>query len=221
MTDSMGPGKLVRHMQNPSYTYAGLNIDGCPGQVEFLNYSWRASENFIMLAPLGKYTTVYTFGLLLRMCASFVVSGIQACPRKYAFTCQHHVLLSFKWNIIKHTIFQGQVKIGVGQVKVESHLPHWDQAYRQSYAKNLSYSGPSYPSSPVLYSLWWRAGHARCRLFSISMMRSQGNENQSGFFYRLHYRETCAQSTTFGLFVEASLFRLTGWFHIHLFLFIY
>ena len=21
MTDSMGPGKLVRHMQNPSYTY--------------------------------------------------------------------------------------------------------------------------------------------------------------------------------------------------------
>ena len=29
-----------------------------------------------------------------------------------------------------------------------------------------------------------------------------------------------AQSTTFRLFVEASLFRLTGWFHIHLF-FIY
>ena len=25
------------------------------------------------------------------------------------------------------------------------------------------------------------------------------------------------QNTTFGLFVEASLFRLTGWFHIHLF----
>ena len=28
------------------------------------------------------------------------------------------------------------------------------------------------------------------------------------------------QSTTFGLFVEASLFWLTDWFHIHLFLFI-
>ena len=41
------------------------------------------------------------------------------------------------------------------------------------------------------------------------------------------YRETCApasfenaQITTFGLLVEAGLFRLTGWFHIHLFLFI-
>ena len=28
------------------------------------------------------------------------------------------------------------------------------------------------------------------------------------------------QSTTFGLFVEASLFRLTNWFHMHLLLFI-
>ena len=28
------------------------------------------------------------------------------------------------------------------------------------------------------------------------------------------------QSTIYGLFVEVSLFRLTGWFHIHLFLFI-
>ena len=26
MTDSMGPGKLVRHMQNPSYTYDGYLI---------------------------------------------------------------------------------------------------------------------------------------------------------------------------------------------------
>ena len=26
MTDSMGPGKLVRHMQNPSYTYDGLSL---------------------------------------------------------------------------------------------------------------------------------------------------------------------------------------------------
>ena len=29
-----------------------------------------------------------------------------------------------------------------------------------------------------------------------------------------------AQSTTFGLLVEASVFRLTSWFHIHFFLFI-
>ena len=26
MTDSMGPGKLVRHMQNPSYTYDEYSI---------------------------------------------------------------------------------------------------------------------------------------------------------------------------------------------------
>ena len=36
-------------------------------------------------------------------------SGIQACPKKYAFICQHHVLLGLICNIIKHTIFQGQV----------------------------------------------------------------------------------------------------------------
>ena len=29
-----------------------------------------------------------------------------------------------------------------------------------------------------------------------------------------------AQSTTYVLFVEASLFRLTGWFHIHLFFYL-
>ena len=51
-------------------------------------------------------------------------SGIQACPRKYVFTRQQHILLGFKWNIIKHTIIQRQVKVGVGQVKVESHLPN-------------------------------------------------------------------------------------------------
>ena len=39
----------------------------CPGQVEFVNYSWRASENCILIAPLGKYA-VYISGLLLRMC---------------------------------------------------------------------------------------------------------------------------------------------------------
>ena len=33
----------------------------------------RASENCILLAPLNKCCTVYIPGLLLRMCASFVV----------------------------------------------------------------------------------------------------------------------------------------------------
>ena len=44
----------------------------CPGQVEFENYSCGASENCILLAPLGKYV-LYISGLLLRMCAGFVV----------------------------------------------------------------------------------------------------------------------------------------------------
>ena len=26
MTESVGPGKLVRHMQSPSYAYDGLNL---------------------------------------------------------------------------------------------------------------------------------------------------------------------------------------------------
>ena len=58
-------------------------------------------------------------------------------------------------------------------------------------------------------------------------MRSRRNKEQSGLSYHLHYRETCArvssehmQSTNFGLLVEAGLFRLTDWFHIHLFFYL-
>ena len=40
----------------------------CPGQVEFVNYSCGASENCILLAPLGKLYTLYISGLLLRTC---------------------------------------------------------------------------------------------------------------------------------------------------------
>ena len=48
-------------------------------------------------------------------------------------------------------------------------------------------------------------------------MRSGRNKDKSGLSYQLRYKETCVpalsehvQSTTFGLLVEASLFRLTG-----------
>ena len=37
-------------------------------------------------------------------------SAIQACPRKYAFTCQNHVLLGFKLNIIKF-LYMGSIKL--------------------------------------------------------------------------------------------------------------
>ena len=48
-------------------------------------------------------------------------------------------------------------------------------------------------------------------------VRSRENKGQSRLAYHLHYGETCApaaselaQSTTFGVLVEASLFSLTG-----------
>ena len=33
----------------------------CPGQVEFVNYSCGASENYILLAPLGKFAAYFRF----------------------------------------------------------------------------------------------------------------------------------------------------------------
>ena len=69
--------------------------------------------------------------------------------------------------------------------------------------------------------------NARSGFRSGRNVGSRGNKDQSGLLYHLQYRETCApvsseyaQRTTFGLSVEASLFSLTGWFHIHLFLLI-
>ena len=76
-------------------------------------------------------STLYIFPVYFWECVQVVWSGIQACPRKYAFTCHHHNLLGFKWNIIKHTDFPGQVKVAEGQVKIESHLP-----YRASRCKS-------------------------------------------------------------------------------------
>ena len=64
--------KKVGHNHNLSPMSAGLDIGACPGQVEFVNYSCGASENCILLAPLGK-NILYISGLLMRMCASCVV----------------------------------------------------------------------------------------------------------------------------------------------------
>ena len=47
-------------------------LSHCPGQVEFVDYSCGANENCILFAPLGKYV-LHISGLLLRMCARFVV----------------------------------------------------------------------------------------------------------------------------------------------------
>ena len=41
------------------------------------------------------------------------------------------------------------------------------------------------------------------------------------FTLQRNLRRQHAQNATFGLFAAASLFRFPGWFHIHLFLFIY
>ena len=62
------------HTQTYIHTFRARHwcLPRCPGQVELVNYSCRASENCILLAPLGKHA-VYILGLLLRMCANFVV----------------------------------------------------------------------------------------------------------------------------------------------------
>ena len=67
----------------------------------------------------------------------------------------------------------------------------------------------------TIYALWRRAGHDRGFWSGISV-KSGGNKDQSGLSYHLHYRETClpvpsehAQSTTFGLLVEA--IASSGW----------
>ena len=68
-----------------------------------------------------------------------------------------------------------------------------------------------------------KAEHDRGFRFGIRV-RSRGSKDQSALTYHLYCRETCAptlcehaQSTTFGILVEASLFMFTGWLHIHLF----
>ena len=70
-------GKKHHHHNPPRKGNRGYRarhwcLPHCPGQVEFVNYSCGASENCILLAPLGK-NILYISGLLLRMCASFVV----------------------------------------------------------------------------------------------------------------------------------------------------
>ena len=85
---------------------------------------WKGKWKLYLACPTGQvHCNVFRVYFWKRV--QTFRSGILACPRKYAFTCQHHVLLGFKWSITKYIIFQGQVKAGVGQVKVESHLPYW------------------------------------------------------------------------------------------------
>ena len=46
------------------------------------------------------------------------------------------------------------------------------------------------------------------------------NQDSRIIYIKEKHVQNHAQSTAFGLFIEVSLFRLTRWFHIHLFLFI-
>ena len=73
-----------------------------------------------------------------------------------------------------------------------------ETTYYVRYRKGLDSTGVSY-----LVSTW---GHEGTRT------------NQDSRIIYITEKPEHAQSTTFGLVVEASLLRLTGWFHIHLFL---
>ena len=86
----MKPFNTIESKSEAIYLVQGstLVLAPLPGQVEFVNYSCGASENCILLAPLGKYA-LYISGFLLRMCASFVVchQGLSqdfknACPKQ-------------------------------------------------------------------------------------------------------------------------------------------
>ena len=55
MTDSMGPGKLVRHMQNPSYTYAEYLI--CIGLGPSISFV-ICKKSVVQLSVISKFTCI-------------------------------------------------------------------------------------------------------------------------------------------------------------------
>ena len=128
------PKLVFLHMLMCLYIYiyiciyiSGLDIGACPVAPGKKNL-WIIAVGQVKTASCLPHweSTFCIFQVYFWECVQVSWSAIQACPRKYAYTWQNHVLLGFQWNIIKlsYTIFQGQVKVGVGQVKIESHLPH-------------------------------------------------------------------------------------------------
>ena len=97
------------------------NSNKSPRHVEFVNYSWRASENCILLAPLGKYA-VFISGLLLRIYASFVVAFKLVLENmlSHASTMFHSVLKETLKNI---QFFKGRWKLEWGKWKLNLTCP--------------------------------------------------------------------------------------------------
>ena len=74
----------------------------------------------------------------------------------------------------------------------------------------------------LLYALEWRPSYARGFEASLNVTSLEDKDQRGSciFYITGKLAHQYAQNTTFGLFAAASLFRLTGWFHIHLLLFI-
>ena len=76
----------------------------CPGQVEFVNYSWGASENYLA-CPTGQVRCIYfrfTFENICRFCGLASELVLENMLENH-MPAPLHVLLRFEWNIIKHT----------------------------------------------------------------------------------------------------------------------
>ena len=86
----------------------------CPGQVEFVNYSCGGKWKLHLACPTGKVRFVYFWFTFENVCkfhglaSKLVLENMLSHARTMFY-------LGFKWNIIKLTIFQGQVKVGVGR----------------------------------------------------------------------------------------------------------
>ena len=82
MTDSMGPGKLVRHMENPSYTYDEyfMHWTGTKHIVRHMQ------KSVVQWSVISKFTCSYNFDNLMRKSlANEDVNVILCFPQPFDF----------------------------------------------------------------------------------------------------------------------------------------
>ena len=58
--------KSLLHLYNQTVRAWHWCFPHCPGEVEFVNYSWRASKNCILLVPVGRAGKLYIFQVNFR-----------------------------------------------------------------------------------------------------------------------------------------------------------
>ena len=99
MTDSMGPGKLVRHMQNPLYTYDEYFI--CTGLGPSI-WSAICKKSVVQWSVISKFTCIYIYTYIQTYIHTYIHKYIQTyihtqkcCPEpKPQHSFNHFVNLS-------------------------------------------------------------------------------------------------------------------------------